>query len=116
MCIADWGQVLFRMRAEGPAILPAQGIALGTRGIQYRSIGPTAQKFDRMVGPLGRRDEVVGFPRSPQGDALGWENGSPFGAKRAGPSGTRTDQQTLLILVHVLAAQPQPHPLMNNPS
>ena len=81
MCIAEWGQVLFRMRAEGPAVLPAQGNALGIGGIQYRS---SAQRANRSTERLARwADEMrwLVFPAVPR--AL------PWAGRTEAPSGQR---------------------------
>ena len=73
-------------RAEGPAVRPAQGNALGDRENQISFSGPTGQPFvGRTVGPLGRRGAAREL-YAPQGVALGWANRGPVGA-----AGTRPD-------------------------
>ena len=49
--------------AEGPAVLPAQGAALGN-GLRMRTFRPDGPTFHRTAGPLGRQLGVVG-PISP---------------------------------------------------
>jgi hypothetical protein len=71
-------------QAEGPAIRPAQGTALGDSGalanLTARRAKASPRGFRRMVGPLARSCDSLA-PFSPQGVALGWVNGSSFGAK-----------------------------------
>jgi hypothetical protein len=73
--------LLRRFVGRKPSVHPAQGIALGIWAIMAR-IGPTGQMFPKFAASdwsVGPTEHVDGILR-PQGDALGWENGCPFGA------------------------------------
>ena len=81
-----WSPVLFPPRPEGAGVRPAQGNALRevSRENTRRPNGPTALPANaRAVGPF----RFVGVP---QGVALGWVNGCPFGANGAAESATAT--------------------------
>ena len=65
-----WVSLLF-LRAEGPAVLPAQGNALG---MQERRIlvGPTGQPFAFRGEPLARWAEIASIAASTFPRALPW--------------------------------------------
>jgi hypothetical protein len=66
-------------RAEGPAVRPAQGNALGNGKTTIFS-GPTGQSFSLRLGEFlarwaDRTKKYAGGHSVPQGVALGWANG-----------------------------------------
>jgi hypothetical protein len=68
--------------AEGPWVHPVQGNALGTKTTKLE-IGPTGHSFAEIRGELLVRwtdQRTIRCVLDPQGVALGWVNGSSFGA------------------------------------
>ena len=75
-----------RVWRAGPKALcsPSPGQRPGDEGQRVTGFGPTGQPFDalRIVGPLDRHSHRC--HNRPQGVALGWANGRPFGASYCG--------------------------------
>jgi hypothetical protein len=79
------------VRAEGPAVLSALGIAQGNMGMILAILGPTGQPFSTAVSrngwPVGPNPRYCIHPL--QGVALGWENCAHSGQNILHPLGTK---------------------------
>ena len=69
---------VYLLFGQRPSVLPAQGNALGKGNDMHALSGPTGQQFQANCWPVGPI-RILYLP-VPQGVALGWENGRPFGA------------------------------------
>ena len=70
--------------AEGPAVRPAQGTALGNGNQQVRSIGPTGQRFDERLARWA--DNVVLLHHRYPGRCPGLGESCSFGASVTSPA------------------------------